>query len=122
MNTLYVIEGYIAHSEVDDFEQGCIGPCETQFFQDKFSAPSLKELLELLSVEFKCPIENMELNSCEEPGRIDIQVMQSQPFAIAKVSEAKQAKWRNGETKLYLTDYSMQVVIEQHEVFLTLGN
>ena len=111
MKTTYRIKGYIAHSEIDNWDQGCIGPAKTEW-GDGFTleSDSIAGLLEKLSADF-CATSNdgFLLDSCDEDGRLDLQVYQREPFKIGKPSEATIAKWKAGGIDLWLTCYSFQV-------------
>ena len=111
MKTTYRIKGYIAHSEIDNWDQGCIGPAKTEW-GDWYSleAESIAGLLEKLSTDFYATSnDDFLLDSCDEDGGIDLQVYQREPFKIGKPSEATIAKWKAGKIDLWLTCYSFQV-------------
>ena len=111
MKTTYRIKGYIAHSEIDNWDQGCIGPAKTEW-GDGFTleSDSLRSLLDTLKAEFRgISDEDFLLDSCGDEGRLDLQVYQREPFKIGKSSEATVSKWKAGEIDLWLTCYSFQV-------------
>lgn len=111
MKTTYRIKGYIAHSEIDNWDQGCIGTTKTEW-GDWYSleAESIAGLLEKLSTDFYATSnDDFLLDSCDEDGGIDLQVYQREPFKIGKPSEATIAKWKAGGIDLWLTCYSFQV-------------
>lgn len=111
MKTTYRIKGYIAHSEIDNWDQGCIGPAKTEW-GDGFTleSDSIAGLLEKLSADF-CATSNDDflLDSCDEDGRLDLQVYQREPFKIGKPSEDTVIKWKAGEIDLWFTCYSFHV-------------
>lgn len=111
MKTTYRIKGYIAHSEIDNWQNGCIGPAKTEW-GDWYSikAASIQELLEILSRDF-CATSNEDflLDSCDEDGRVDLQVYQEYAFEIGKVSPDILADWKNGLSSIWLTCYSFNV-------------
>lgn len=111
MKTTYCIKGYIAHSEIDNWDQGCIGPAKTEL-GDRYSceATSLRDLLDTLKAEFRViSDEDFLLDSCGEDGRLDLQVYQREPFKIGKLLEATVSNWKAGEIDLWFTCYSFQV-------------
>ena len=111
MKTTYRIKGYIAHSEIDNWDQGCIGTTKTEW-GDWYSieADSIAGLLEKLSQDF-CAASNADvlLDSCDEDGRIDLQVWQAGAFEVGNVDEDLIANWKAGKIDLWLTCYSFQV-------------
>lgn len=111
MKTTYRIKGYIAHSEIDNWDQGCIGPAKTEW-GDGFAlqSDSLRSLLDTLKAEFSAiSDEDFLLASCDEDGRLDLQVYQREPFKIGKPSEDTVIKWKAGKIDLWLTCYSFHV-------------
>ena len=114
MKTEFIVRGYFATSEEDNFEDGCFGETKTEFLnasQWDCKADTLDNLIDSLKNEFKC--EDVMLNSCGEAGRIDIQAHQRRPFLIGKLSDATQQKFSNGDINLFLTCYSFKVEIMQ---------
>ena len=111
MKTTYIIKGYIAHSEIDNWDQGCIGSAKTEWDDGlTLQSDSLRGLLDTLKAEFRAiSDEDFLLDSCGEEGRLDLQVYQREPFKIGKPSEDTIAKWKAGGIDLWLTCYSFQV-------------
>ena len=110
MQTLYRVKGFIAHSEPDNFENGCSGKGESRHNDDfVLVAATLAELVEMLASEFCCGIDCVELDACETLGRIDVQVHQRDAFIVAKIPDDVLVRWHKGSIDLYLTDYSFYV-------------
>lgn len=118
-NVIYRVNGFIAHSERDNFERGCIGDAQTRF-ADEFrqEAPTLRGLLVLLAGEFGAEVGgdalteywgDFILDCCEEPGRVDIQVQQRKPFLAGRLSNDTLDRFKSGAIDLWLTEYSFHV-------------
>lgn len=123
MKTVYQIRGYIAHSEQDDFQNGCIAPtyCEHLGSLDfTIKGNSFIDLIDQLKVTF-CTSndEDFTINACDELGRLDLQLMQIKPFHRSKVSPKSFELWKAGKKKLFLTDYSFQVERIEYEFDLS---
>lgn len=117
----YRIAGYIAFSDRDNFEKGCIGRHEHESMPPSvfsLTANTLDQLLDVLSAEFKS--KHFLLNSCETMGRVDLQAYQRKPFKCEKPSKATMAAWGNGEIDLWLTCYTFHVQIIETEIDLSL--
>ena len=107
---MFSVKGFYAISEVDSFEHGCTGKTRTlsdDYF--KASAATLDGLIDILKVEFCADDNCVFLNSCEDLGRLDIQVEQREPFKCAKPSAATMHRFKAGEINLFLTCYTFQV-------------
>ena len=110
MQTLYRVKGFIAHSEPDNFENGCSGKGESRHNDDfVIVAATLAELIALLAAEFGADKSMALLDSCDVLGRVDMQVTQRDPFVVGTISDDVLAKWHTGFIDLYLTDYSFYV-------------
>lgn len=121
-NIKYVVKGFIAHSQKDNWENGCIGQTQTQFVNGRdweCSSSTLQSLLAALCDEFSAPMESVSLDACEELGRLDIQVNQLKPFECAKLSNKSLEKWKRGEIDVWLTDYTFHVIRIEEEFSLT---
>lgn len=112
MKTYYIVQGYMAIAELDNFENGCHGKSQTEFVKAsdwECKADTLKELVQKLTSEFNGENDCVMLNSCEELGRIDLQVYQRQAFDNAKPSAKTLENWKAGKIDIYLTDYIFNV-------------
>lgn len=120
MKTVFQIAGYLAHSEKDNFENGCIGKAKSEFRSGReffVQADTFPALLTLLKDQFRG--DDFLLYS-EEPGRVDLQCQQREPFLLGRPSETTLAKFKAGEVDLWLTDYSFTVNIVQSEIDLSV--
>jgi hypothetical protein len=122
MKTQFQVRGYSAFSEEDHYEQGCIGPAkhENEGHALVMYGKTFDELLDLIKIQFSVPDdESFLLDSCGDIGRLDLQVMQREPFDISKLSPQTLQRWKAGKKKLYLTCYTFYV--EQVNVELELS-
>lgn len=121
MKTLFTIRGFMALSDPDTYTEGCDPYKSKAYFEPDFrlSANSLSELLAELRQQFHAQDDALTLDACDEPGRLDIQVYQREPFVVSKLSAKTIEDWQGGHRILWLTDYIFQVVVEQHDVSLT---
>lgn len=121
MKTQFIVRGYFATSEADNFENGCHGKCETEFVKAsdwQCKAESLDKLIDALQAEFKA--EDVMLNCCAEAGRLELQTVQRKAFVIGKPSDSTMAKWKAGDIDLFLTNYTFHVEIVQSEIDLRM--
>lgn len=121
MKTEFIVRGYFATSEADNFEQGCIGKNFTEFMKAsdwQCKADSLDALIDTLKEEFKS--EDVMLNCCAEAGRLELQVMQKDAFQCHKVSDKTMEKFRAGTIDLFLTNYTFNVEIVQSQIDLRM--
>ena len=124
MKQQFVVNGYHAYAEVDNFENGCLSEGGKNEFMPasgwECKADSFPELLDNLKREFKATSDDdFLLNSCDELGRLDLQVYQREAFNCANVSEASMKAWKAGTMDLYLTCYTFQVSFVVTEIDLT---
>ena len=126
----YRIKGYVAHSEQDSFENGCFGETKHQSSDSyQIDCPTFAELLKTLSVDFAAKRGEVAadfteywgdfiLNSCDENGRVDIQVMQTKPFQCAWPSTTTMEQFKAGKRNLWLTTYTFNVERIETEIDL----
>ena len=104
----FEVDGFLKTSEEDIFADGCQPDTMGSFAGDtRFTADSQAELIAKL-LSFTCAKQDGVLvNSCEEKGRIDIQVMECEDGCFACKSEIEQ--WKKAEKRLWLSTYSFHV-------------
>jgi len=101
----YEVDGWVKYVEEDDWKNGCCGGGESLGGDDRFYASNIPELLKQLQ-EFVCE-GNMEVDACEEKGRVDICQMENRngyPLTCAE-----ETRWRNGEGKAWYASYTFYV-------------
>lgn len=112
MKFIYYIEGFLAFSDPDTYDKGCDPFRSKSHFDPAFrcEAATLEGLISELCQEFHCGRDCILLDSCDEEGRLDLQVYQSSPFSVHKVSNKVNSEWLAGKRKeLWLTNYIFEV-------------
>lgn len=109
MSIRYVVNNYHALSEKDNCLKGCYGETLHEWGKIDIKASTITELLQKLQEEFKCKRDDIELNSCDNLGRVDIQVLQLKAFECHKISAENYNKFEKGEIDLWCTLYIMHV-------------
>ena len=109
MKAQYEARGWIKHAEEDIYACGC-QPDTGSIFDgsDRFQAATIPELIESLMSFTGCnDRESVLLNSCDEPGRVDIQTMETEEGYPATESDI--ATWKQGHKRLWLATYTFHV-------------
>lgn len=104
--THYEIDDFHGHVTEDHFEDGEIGTSQLKEYSVVLSHATIAGLLEQVTSEFDTKIEDIELDACEDIGRIDVQVMEDADGMIIRVGEPIYRRWVNGEARLYSVTYS----------------
>lgn len=105
----YETKGCLKFWEEDRYSEGCVpnsGSC--CWIDYPMQADTLGELLEKIN----CFTSNSDedailLDACEEEGRVDIQVLETEESYPP--SPAQLQAWKEGKLKLWLCDYSFQI-------------
>lgn len=107
----YEVRGYLKHAEENIFADGCQPGTGTMFEGSHFSAYAftLAVLLDKLKAEvpFACDGDSIEIDACDEPGRIDIAGMETHD--AQEPSKSELARWKVGECRLWYVVYSFHV-------------
>lgn len=114
----YEVNGWIKYTEEDNFEKGCIGKTQQADGNDQFSSDTVQGVIDLVSgFVGNNDKESILLNSCDEVGRLDIQVTEDEngmPAIPAQIED-----WKIGQCRLWLACYSFQVQeVERKDVDL----
>lgn len=119
--TYYQIDGFLKHSEQDIYNDGCNPDTSQSFFIDHLiQKESLSDLIQSIKDFTEAENDDLLLNSCEEKGRIDAQVMEN-ALGI-KATNKELESWKQGKIDLYLCTYSVQVkLITETDVDLLKG-
>lgn len=110
MKQNYDVTGWTKFGEEDDYKEGCLP--ETGFSHtggDTFSAHSIDGIVEkvLAFTGFDKKDDPVLLDSCDEPGRIDIQGLENADGIPASAREIKE--WKRGKIKLWSVTYTFDV-------------
>ena len=107
-NVKYECDGAVKHSEVDDFDKGC-SPDTGQLsnYGIKFSSTSLRGLVQSICDHHDVERSACLFDSCEEIGRLDVQVLENYEGLAASPGEI--ANWRQGNCRLWACTYTYWV-------------
>jgi hypothetical protein len=95
-------------AEIDDYENGCLPETAINFRIDvKFKADTVDDLLEDIKNYFGVDDDAIELNSCDEIGRIDIATLENADGYNANESEIE--LWKQGKIELWACTYTYYV-------------
>jgi hypothetical protein len=108
MNTYYQANGWIKFYEEDVYQEGCI-PHTGGMIDGKelFRSETIDGLLNEFLLFTGANREDIQLNSCDEAGRVDIFVMEDDHSSMATRGQINQ--WKAGEIRLWNCIYSFQV-------------
>ena len=101
--------GWFKDTEEDSFGEGRKPDTgQSASGNETFRAETLETLIEKL-MEFACTDDKSSvlIDSCEEPGRIDIQTMEDVDGTTPSAEQI--ADWKRGEETLYAATYSFRV-------------
>ena len=95
-------------TEEDVWSDGCQPNTGASWEVDlPFSAPTITELLETIKDHYGVTDEDMLLDSCEEAGRLDIQVLENELGTTASKAEIEQ--WKDGKLSLWSACYTYHI-------------
>ena len=108
MTTQHEINGWMVDSDEDIWADGCTGRGDTYFSDERLAAPDIPTLIAAVLDRFGASEDAMLLDfEGEEPGRIDLQLMEDENHNEPTDHEIEQ--WKAGEKRLWLATYIMQV-------------
>ncbi len=105
-------------TEEDTYNEGCLPETSTSYEVDiQFNDGTKEGLLNKMQEYFDITKDDMLINSCDENGRIDIQVLENSEGC--KASDRELAQWKSNNLTLWLACYSYQVkeVITSEVIF-----
>lgn len=110
---IYKVEFGIVHSEVDNYENGCNGYCNSRFIDPiVIKAESLERLFDIVAKQFRINKDDLLINACDELGRLDIQTYTKTLNSLTDQSKKLREGWENGDFDLYLNNISGYVTVE----------
>lgn len=103
------VNGWFKIAEEDNWENGCSLDSSTAFDgRDNFHAETETELIEkLMAFTGETEKQNVLINSCDEDGRLDIQVYENENGERA--SEREMELFKKNECRIWLATYTFQV-------------
>lgn len=102
-----LLSNVISHSDKYNFNYGCVGEGTTEFHDlgETFVTDTLDIIIgKISSFCGSKDLSDLLINSCDENGRVDCQVMTVKPHKFNRVSDKSLTLWKNGEKDLYLND------------------
>lgn len=106
MNITYEIDDFFGIATEDNFENGEIGKGQLKDYKIVLSASTIEGLLVKVAQEFDTAPEHLLLDSCDEDGRIDIQVHETAEGWIVNQVDPLYKKWVKGQARLWSVTYS----------------
>lgn len=108
MKNYYQAQGWVKFYEEDVYEEGCLphtgGIVDgVELFRSATIDGLLKQFLEFTNGDSSC----MELNSCDEAGRVDISIMENADGCKAESWEIE--SWKEGDIQLWDCIYTFHV-------------
>jgi len=105
----YETNGWIKFVEEDNFENGCLPETSVAFGgNDTFKADTVEALLDKLNAFVgNTDASAVSLDACDEPGRIDIEIMENELGYSPNARELD--AWKQGKCRLFLVNYSFHV-------------
>lgn len=111
---MLVCNGYLKFSELDSWENGCSGECETIFVKYQIESKNKEEAIQQVKdITGETCDDAIELNSCDEPGRVDVQVQEDEHGN--RLTQDQWEEFKQGRIKAYLVTYSF--LFKQLETF-----
>ena len=103
------VRGWIKFAEVFDAEKGCDPDTSITFSgNDIFTGDTEQEITKkLLDFCGTSDPDDAETDACEEPGRVDICILENAEGYAASKTEVE--RWERGEIKLWNASYSFIV-------------
>lgn len=101
----YQIDGFLKIAQHDDYENGC-NPDSAQLshVDVSFTAETIPALMLKVCEFFGVGADDMEKNACDEPGRLDIQTMETADGSSATPADIE--RWKRGRLELWAVTYT----------------
>lgn len=109
----YEVNGWRKFTEEDSYKHGCIGDAHYDGGKDTFTADTVPELVEKCRAFCGGTVDGVLLDSCDEDGRLDIQVTEDDDATPA--SESQIEAWKRGELRLLAACYTFTVELVTRE-------
>lgn len=105
---MFTITGFHKSTEQDNFDEGCIGGGSDYYFDYAMKDATLAGLKAKIANFHGCKPEELELDVCDEAGRIEWG--KTENYEGYEASESELESWRKGETVLYYAVYTCYVM------------
>ena len=100
-------KGFFKMSVEDNFETGEVGKCQDSYVDHNLTAIDSNEMIGKIKNVIGCTYGEMDINACEEMGRVDCSIMETVEGYQPTTKQLSQ--WRNGEMVLYYCTYTFQI-------------
>ncbi len=111
MKTGYQINGWMKHFEEDTFDQGCIGVGSSHSGDERFTSDTIegviKKAIDFTGIDDKDIKDACLFDSCDEIGRLDVQVLEDGNSGPASPSQIE--SWKKGNCRLWASTYIFHV-------------
>ena len=115
VSTYYQANGWLKFYELSTYEDGCLPHTGGLIDgQERFTSETLQGLLDGLLTFVDGERDCLELNSCDELGRVDISVLENADGYRATRQQIE--AWKEGKLELWDSIYTFQVEKIQSEV------
>lgn len=91
----------------DDFENGEIGKYQDSYVDHNLTATDSNEMIGKIKSVIGCNYGEMDINACEEIGRVDCSIMETSEGY--RPTSKQMDSWRNGDMILYSCTYTFHV-------------
>jgi len=99
----------LVSSELDHWENGCTGEHSINLWDLEFISDTEQELIEKITSHFEITKDYLQFNSCDETGRLDVQLQTLKQFDEFQLSKNQLKEFKLGNIEAYLTTFSFQV-------------
>lgn len=103
----YEINGWVKTIERDNWRDGCHGGANCFGGNDIFKGDTAEDAIQKACNFVGVDYEDIDLNACEEAGRVDINLTENADGYPATPSEIE--AWKAGEIDLWLANYTFYV-------------
>lgn len=105
MGTLFEANHCLKLIEEDHWETGCLFETARSWsISHTIAGASLEDLKRQITEFVGCNESDLEINACEEPGRIDVQVLENGEGLPMSPSDL--LRWKSGHATAYQATYS----------------
>ena len=105
---MFIISGFHKFTEQDSYENGCIGNGSDDFINYQIKTATFDDMKDEIAGFIGCKVTDLELDACDEIGRIECGKTENAEGYEA--SESELASWREGNTVLLYSVYTCYVM------------
>jgi len=102
---MFIIRTLHKFTEQDDYENGCLPDTGTSYeVPVSFQGETVADVISKASDFIGCGKEGIELDACDEKGRVDFAVTET--VYGTTLTDMETAQWKAGELKAYYAVYT----------------